>query len=250
MVYLPAFTIQFNQMYGQRVRQNICSRWLVEVILLMKQIQLTTWYIHIYIYGNPVKPWILSMKYWLFDRNPCKGLLLLYCWWFRNPAFTSWGKGSLYHYLQSFLHPRWLFGSSEPSIAFNLTYRMILPIVYLSSWNLMEKDLFFSWKLPTFPATPMLFQNTGQVNLSKTLFHTPPKTNMEPENQLFHKEQHLPSDPLIHQMEVTLTSPEKVTYGFKRGHDLKNLAFLDSMFKFECVLNTTVDGRNHAPPGM
>ena len=25
-----------------------------------------------------------------------------YCWWFRNQAFTSWGKGSLSHYFQGF----------------------------------------------------------------------------------------------------------------------------------------------------
>ena len=25
-----------------------------------------------------------------------------YCWWFRNPASTSWGNGSLSHYLQGF----------------------------------------------------------------------------------------------------------------------------------------------------
>ena len=28
---------------------------------------------------------------------------------------TSWGIGSLSHYLQGFIHPRWLFGISEPS---------------------------------------------------------------------------------------------------------------------------------------
>ena len=26
-----------------------------------------------------------------------------YCWWFRNPTITSWGKGSLSHYLQGFI---------------------------------------------------------------------------------------------------------------------------------------------------
>ena len=46
-----------------------------------------------------------------------KGLLtsktvLSYCWWFRNPAFTSWGEGSLSHHLQGFIHPRWLNFSS------------------------------------------------------------------------------------------------------------------------------------------
>ena len=38
----------------------------------------------------------------------CKSMVILrdfplyYCWWFRNPAFTSWGKGSLSYYLQGF----------------------------------------------------------------------------------------------------------------------------------------------------
>ena len=27
-----------------------------------------------------------------------------YCWWFRNPAFTSWFVGSFSHYLQTFIH--------------------------------------------------------------------------------------------------------------------------------------------------
>ena len=36
-----------------------------------------------------------------------------YCWWFRNPAFTNWGKGSWSHYLQGFIHVRWLFGISS-----------------------------------------------------------------------------------------------------------------------------------------
>ena len=37
------------------------------------------------------------------------GFWLHLCWWFRNPAFTSWGKGSLSHYLQGFYtSKRWL----------------------------------------------------------------------------------------------------------------------------------------------
>ena len=39
-----------------------------------------------------------------------------YCWWFRNPAFTSWGNGRLSHYLQGFMHPRWCRISSINSI--------------------------------------------------------------------------------------------------------------------------------------
>ena len=81
---------------------------------------------------------------------------------------------------------------------------------------------------------------------------------MEPENQPFHQERYiwpnlhqLPSDPLIHHMEVMLTSPEKIPYELNNEvTNLKNLAFLDSMFKFRGVLNATVDGRNPAPPGM
>ena len=34
-----------------------------------------------------------------------------YCWWFRNPANQS--IGSLSHYLQGFIHTRWLFGISS-----------------------------------------------------------------------------------------------------------------------------------------
>ena len=55
-----------------------------------------------------------------------KGLLtsktvLSYCWWFRNPAFTSWGEGSLSHHLQGFIHPRWLAGFlSSTASAFTL----------------------------------------------------------------------------------------------------------------------------------
>ena len=39
-----------------------------------------------------------------------------YCWWFRNPAFTSW-YGSLSHYLQGFIHPWWCRISSINSIS-------------------------------------------------------------------------------------------------------------------------------------
>ena len=30
-----------------------------------------------------------------------------YCWWFRNPAITSWGWLFIYHDLKGFIHPRW-----------------------------------------------------------------------------------------------------------------------------------------------
>ena len=36
-----------------------------------------------------------------------------YCWWLKS--CTSWGNGSLSHYLRGFIHPRWSFGISEPS---------------------------------------------------------------------------------------------------------------------------------------
>ena len=39
-----------------------------------------------------------------------------YCWWFRNPASTSWGNGSWSHYLRGFIHPRWCRISSINSI--------------------------------------------------------------------------------------------------------------------------------------
>ena len=38
-----------------------------------------------------------------------------YCWWFRNPVNSPVEVDSLSHYLQGFIHPRWLFGISEPS---------------------------------------------------------------------------------------------------------------------------------------
>ena len=37
-----------------------------------------------------------------------------YCWWFRNPAFTSW-YGSVPHYLQGFMHPQVVFLRFLPS---------------------------------------------------------------------------------------------------------------------------------------
>ena len=40
-----------------------------------------------------------------------------YGWWFRNPVNSPVEVGSLYHYLQGFIHVRWLFGISEPSTA-------------------------------------------------------------------------------------------------------------------------------------
>ena len=54
------------------------------------------------------------------------------CWWFRNPAFTSWGNGSLSHYLQGFIHPRWLFGISEPS---TVALRVLLSLIFLMFWK-------------------------------------------------------------------------------------------------------------------
>ena len=38
-----------------------------------------------------------------------------YCWWFRNPAITSWVEVGSSSHLQSFLHPRVVRRISEPS---------------------------------------------------------------------------------------------------------------------------------------
>ena len=48
---------------------------------------------------------------------------LWYCWW--KKSCTSWGWQLVYHYLQGFIHPKWLFGISEPSTV-GVTWRVIL----------------------------------------------------------------------------------------------------------------------------
>ena len=44
---------------------------------------------------------------------------------------TSWGKGSLSQYLQGFIHPRWLFGISEPSTVLPTAWRIIPGLGYV-----------------------------------------------------------------------------------------------------------------------
>ena len=46
-----------------------------------------------------------------FKRMISNDAMMIYCWWFRNPANQL--IGSLSHYLQGFIHPRWLFGISS-----------------------------------------------------------------------------------------------------------------------------------------
>ena len=58
-------------------------------------------------------PWICLS--WLWARPPWKWQVLpyIYVWWFRNPVNSPVEVGSLSHYLQTFVLPRWLFGSSS-----------------------------------------------------------------------------------------------------------------------------------------
>ena len=49
------------------------------------------------------------------DYDPMTpGSTTRYCWWFRIPAFTSWGCSFIPLFTGFFIHPRWLFGISEP----------------------------------------------------------------------------------------------------------------------------------------
>ena len=52
---------------------------------------------------------------------------LRYCWWFRNPAITSWGWENIPHYVRPVFcfHPRWC-GISEPSTLANSGHRIPL----------------------------------------------------------------------------------------------------------------------------
>ena len=43
----------------------------------------------------------------------------------KSGELTSWGKGSLSHYLQGFIHPRWLLGISEPSTNLELPWKVL-----------------------------------------------------------------------------------------------------------------------------
>ena len=50
-----------------------------------------------------------------------------YCWWFRNPVPVE--VGSLPHHFQDSIHPRWLFGSSEPStVGILISWLIFTPI--------------------------------------------------------------------------------------------------------------------------
>ena len=61
-----------------------------------------------------------------FQRDRC-------CWWFRNPAVAPVEVGSLSHYLQGFLHSRWLFGISAIN---SITFQ---------KWCFEERLLSFLW---------------------------------------------------------------------------------------------------------
>ena len=56
-----------------------------------------------------------SPNYWV--------VVVGYCWWFIRLSPVE--VGSLSHYLQGFIHPRWLFGISEPSKVWRLLTSVI-----------------------------------------------------------------------------------------------------------------------------
>ena len=56
-------------------------------------------------------------------------------WSFRNPSNSPVEVGSLSHALQSFIHPRWLFGISQPSTVF--PYHLAI----LVSWSYFSRSL-------------------------------------------------------------------------------------------------------------
>ena len=57
-----------------------------------------------------------------------------YCWWFRTPAITSWGKGSLSTISkQGFVHPRWLL---QDFWTINSTFLMNI----MHSWAKKKED--------------------------------------------------------------------------------------------------------------
>ena len=61
----------------------------------------------------------------------------------RNPAFTSWGKGSLSYYLQGFIHSKWLCRISEPSTAGILDYFLIGGGFNEGNWS--NLTVFLGW---------------------------------------------------------------------------------------------------------
>ena len=86
-----------------------------------------------------------------------------YCWWFRNPAFTSWGTGSLSHYLQGFVHPRCQV--SEPSTVSHCFKKRCVDREELASLKLTAKTNPWKWKMGrTKKIQPSIFR--GQVAVS------------------------------------------------------------------------------------
>ena len=69
-----------------------------------------------------------------------------YCWWFRNPAPVE--VGSLSHYLQGFIHPRWCKISSINSIAkFSAKCREKYSIHTNGAFGIVRNYNYFPWKL-------------------------------------------------------------------------------------------------------
>ena len=65
-------------------------------------------------FANSLPPFFAlkdHLNSWKFDAR-LTSTFRWYRWWFRNPAITRW-YGKKNHYLQGFIHPRWLFGISS-----------------------------------------------------------------------------------------------------------------------------------------
>ena len=96
-------------------------------------------------------------------------------WWFRNPAFTSWGNGSLSHYLQGLcIYPRWLFGISSINSMFhpskyppgNPTANLCLKI---RPWISPKRIWIFS-QSPLFRGELLRFRELNLLQLKKQSF--------------------------------------------------------------------------------
>ena len=93
---------------------------------------------------NGGMPWIRTVwESWLqdfFNILPDAHLILPYCWWFRNPVNSPVEVGSLSHYLQGFIHPKWLAGCLPSTICqgFDLMFLQLWPTPpRLNHWKLL-----------------------------------------------------------------------------------------------------------------
>ena len=112
-----------------------------------------------------------------------------YFWWFRNPANQF--IGSLSHYLQGFIHPRWLFGISEPSRVSSqiVVHRMECQLFFHLS-HVGETSNFdirwlrirriFCWTTWFLPYTMLLCFTTSSRNISPTICSIKMKAGEKP----------------------------------------------------------------------